>query len=187
MSRESRKSITTVSTFSLDFFAGLAPGGDHGARVATFIDVLAQVLRRRSSTGLSQMTPLRWLLPPARGLAPTCVVVADLVLRTTTSRSTASLASALVHALFPDDGRWIMLIQLDPSPLRIEECLTYLQVMAALEDGCDPGDVGHRSPEAPLACGGKLRVELSSAGLCGPCSWPSAPHDQRHSHYRCWS
>jgi hypothetical protein len=54
-----------------------------------------------------------------------------------------------------------MLIQLDPSPLRIEECLTYLRVVAALEDGRDPGDVGHRSPEAPLAYSGKLGVELT--------------------------
>jgi hypothetical protein len=160
-SRESRKSIATVSTFSFDLFAGLAPGGDHGARVATFIDVLAQILRRRSSTGLSQMTPLRWLLPPARGLAPTCVVIADLVLRATTSHSTASLASTLVHVFFPDDGRRIVLIQLDPSPLRIEECLTYLQIMAALEDGRDPSDVGHRSPETLLACSSKLRVKLA--------------------------
>jgi hypothetical protein len=160
-SRESRKSIATVSTFSFDFLAGLALGGDHGARVVTFIDVLAQILQRRSSTGLSQMTPLRWLLPPARGLAPTCVVITDLVLRTTTSRSTASLTSTLVHALFPDDRRRIMLIQLDPSPLRVEECATYLRVVAALEDGRDSGDVGHRSPEAPLAYGSKLRVELA--------------------------
>jgi hypothetical protein len=40
-SRKSRKPITTVSTFSFDFFAGLAPGGDHGPRIATLIDVLA--------------------------------------------------------------------------------------------------------------------------------------------------
>jgi hypothetical protein len=54
-----------------------------------------------------------------------------------------------------------MLIQLDPSPLRIEECLTYLRIVAVLEDGRDPGDVGHRSPETSLACGSKLRVELA--------------------------
>jgi hypothetical protein len=39
--RESRKSITTVSTFVFDFFAGLAPGRNHGPRIAAFIDVLA--------------------------------------------------------------------------------------------------------------------------------------------------
>jgi hypothetical protein len=160
-SRESRESIATVSTFSFDFFACLAPGGDHGAHVATFVDVLAQVLRGRSSIGLSQMTPLRWLLPPDRGLAPTCVVVADLVLRTATSRSTASLTWTLVHAFFPDDGRRIVLIQLDPSPPRVEECLSYLRIMAALEDGHHPGDVGHRSPETPPAYSSKLRVELA--------------------------
>jgi hypothetical protein len=43
--------------------------------------------------------------------------------------------------------------------------------MAALEDGRYPGDVGHRSPETPLAYGGKLRVELAmhrSPSLVGP-------------------
>jgi hypothetical protein len=54
-----------------------------------------------------------------------------------------------------------MLIQLDPSPLRKEECLTYLRVVAALENGRDPGNVGHRGPEAPLAYGSKLGVELA--------------------------
>jgi hypothetical protein len=53
-----------------------------------------------------------------------------------------------------------VLIQLDPSPLRVEECLAYLRIVATLEDGRDPGDVGHRSPETLLTCGSKLRVEL---------------------------
>jgi hypothetical protein len=79
ISRKSRESIATVSTFSFDFFVDLAPGGDQSPRVATFIDVLAQVLWRRSMIGLSRMTPLRWLLPPAMGLAPAGVVVAELV------------------------------------------------------------------------------------------------------------
>jgi hypothetical protein len=100
------------------------------------------------------MTPLRWLLPPDRGLAPTGVVVADLVLKTATSRSTASLTLTLVHTFFPDGGRRIVLIQLDPSPLRVEECLTYLRIVAAPEDGRHPSDVGHRSLETPLAYGG---------------------------------
>jgi hypothetical protein len=43
-SRKSRKSIATVSTFILDFFTGLAPGRNHGARIAAFIDVLTQIL-----------------------------------------------------------------------------------------------------------------------------------------------
>jgi hypothetical protein len=38
--RKSRESVATVSTFSFDFFADLAPGGNHGLRVAAFIDVL---------------------------------------------------------------------------------------------------------------------------------------------------
>jgi hypothetical protein len=37
--------------------------------------VLAQVFCRRPLIGLSRVTPRRWLLPPARGLAPTSVVV----------------------------------------------------------------------------------------------------------------
>jgi hypothetical protein len=39
--RKSRKSVATVSTLRFDFFTDLAPGGDHGPHVATFIDVLA--------------------------------------------------------------------------------------------------------------------------------------------------
>jgi hypothetical protein len=57
MCRESWESIATVSTFGFDFFADLAPGGDHGPRIATFIDVLAQVLWRKSMIGLSRVTP----------------------------------------------------------------------------------------------------------------------------------
>jgi hypothetical protein len=63
------------------------------------------------------------------------------------------------------------LIQLDPSPLRVEECLTYLRIVAALEDGRHPSDVGHRGPETPLAYGGELRVKLAmyrSSTLVGP-------------------
>jgi hypothetical protein len=63
------------------------------------------------------------------------------------------------------------LIQLDPSPVRVEECLTYLRIVAALEDGRHPSDVGHRSPETPLAYGGELRVKLAmhrSPTLVGP-------------------
>jgi hypothetical protein len=43
--------------------------------------------------------------------------------------------------------------------------------MAALEDGRHPGDVGHRSPETPLAYAGELRVKLAmhrSPALIGP-------------------
>jgi hypothetical protein len=44
--------VAAVSTFSLDFFANLAPGVDHGPRIADFINVLAQVFWRRSMIGL---------------------------------------------------------------------------------------------------------------------------------------
>jgi hypothetical protein len=54
-----------------------------------------------------------------------------------------------------------MLIQLDPSPLRVKKCLTHIQVITALEDGRNPSDVGHRSPEASFAYGGELRMKLA--------------------------
>jgi hypothetical protein len=41
--RESRKTITAISPFSLDLFMYLTPGGDHHPRIAAFINVLAQV------------------------------------------------------------------------------------------------------------------------------------------------
>jgi hypothetical protein len=169
--RKSRKSVATISTFSFDFFADLVAGGDHGPRVATFIDVLAQVLWKRSMIGLSRMTPLRWLLPPARGLAPASVVVTELVSRTAASRSAVSLAPTLTHTLLSDGGRRFVLIQLDPSPLRVQECLTHFRIMTALEDGRHPGDVGHRSPETPFAYSSELRIKLAmhrSPTLVGP-------------------
>jgi hypothetical protein len=159
--RKSRESVATVSTFSFDFFVDVTPGGDHGPLVAAFIDVLTQVLWRKSMIGLSRMTPLRRLLPPARDLAPTSIVVAELMSRTTASRSAVSLAPTLTHALLLDGGRWVMLIQLDPSLLPVKECLTHVRIMAALEDGCHLGDVGHQSPETPFAYSGELRVKLA--------------------------
>jgi hypothetical protein len=170
-SRKSRESVSIVSTFSFDFFADLAPGRDHGPHVTTFIDVLAQVLRRKSMIGLLRMTPLWWLLPPGRGLASASVVVAELMSRTATSRSAVSLTPTLTHALLPDGGRQVVLIQLDPSPLRIKECLAHFRIMTAFEDGRHPGDVGHRSPETPFTYGGELRVKLAvhrSPTLVGP-------------------
>jgi hypothetical protein len=59
--------------------------------------------------GLLRVTHWRWLLPPARGLTPTSVVVVVAALRSGTAacRSTVSLASAFTHALFPDvDARF---------------------------------------------------------------------------------
>jgi hypothetical protein len=113
--------------------------------------------------GLSWVTPWRWLLPPARRLAPTSVVVvvAGLRSRTTASRSAVSLAPALAHALFPYGRRRVLLIQLDPGPLRVKKCLTHIRIITVLEYGRNPGDVGHRSPEALFAYGGKFRVKLA--------------------------
>jgi hypothetical protein len=121
--------------------------------------------------GLSRVTPLRWLLPPARDLAPASVVVAELVSRTAASCSAVSLAPTLTHALLPNGGRRVVLIQLDPGPLRVKECLTHIRIMTVLENGQHPGDVGHRSPETPFAYGGELRVKLAmhrSPTLVGP-------------------
>jgi hypothetical protein len=78
----------------------------------------------------------------------------------TTSRSAVSLAPALAHTLLPDGRCRVLLIQLDPSSLRIKKWLTNTRIITALEYCCDPSDVGHRSPEAPLAHGGELRVKL---------------------------
>jgi hypothetical protein len=125
--------------------------------------VLAQVFWRRPVIGLSWVTPWRWLLPPARGLAPVniVVVVAGLRSRTAASRSAVSLTLALAHALLPDGRRWVVLVQLDPGPLRVKKCLTHIRIITALEYGRNPNDVGHRSPEAPFTYGGKFRVKLA--------------------------
>jgi hypothetical protein len=110
--------------------------------------VLTQVFWRRPMVGLSRVTPWRWLPPLTRGLAPmsVVVVVAGLRSRTATGHSAVSLAPALAHALLPDSGRRVVLIQLDPGPLRVKKCLTHIRIITALEYGRNPGDVGHRSP-----------------------------------------
>jgi hypothetical protein len=68
---------------------------------------------------LSWVTPWRWLLPPARGLTPASVVIVEAGLRSRMSAncSAVALAAAVAHALIPDGGRLVMLIQLDPGPL----------------------------------------------------------------------
>jgi hypothetical protein len=37
----------------------------------------------------------------------------------------------------------------------------HIRIITALEYGRNPGDVGHRSPEAPFAYGGEFRVKLT--------------------------
>jgi hypothetical protein len=185
--RESRKTITAISPFSLDFFTYLTPGGDHRPRIAAFINVLAQVFCMRLMIVLWRVTPRRWLLPPTGGLAPASVVVvvAGLKSRATASRSAVSLAPTLTHALLPDGGCWILLIQLDPVPLRIKECLAHVWIIAALKDDRNPSNVSHRGPETPFTYGDKLRVKLAihrSPTLVGPPSpdragpVPGPPH-----------
>jgi hypothetical protein len=49
--------------------------------------------------------------------------------------------------------------------------LTHVRIIAALEYGRHPSDVGHRSPETPFAYGGELRIKLAmhrSPTLVGP-------------------
>jgi hypothetical protein len=136
------------------------PGINYGQRIASFIDSLAQVFWRRPMIGLSQVTPWRWLLPPARGLtlASVVVVVAALRSKTAAGRSTVSLASAFAHALLPN-GRWrVSLIKLNPSPLCIMKCLTHVWVVTTLEYSSYPSDVGHPSSEAPLAYASEFGV-----------------------------
>jgi hypothetical protein len=73
-------------------------------------------------------------------------------------RSTMSLASAFAHTLLPDGRRQVLLIKLNPSPLRVTKCLTHVWVVTALEYSSYPSDVGHRSSEAPLAYGSKFSI-----------------------------
>jgi hypothetical protein len=61
-------------------------------------------------------------------------------------------------------------------PLCVTKCLTHVRMVAALEYGRDPSDVGHRSPEAPLAYSSEFGVIFGS----------SVPHDRRHFCRRRW-
>jgi hypothetical protein len=115
--------------------------------------------------GLSRVASWRWLLPPARSLTPaSIVVVATLRSRTTACRSAVSLASAFAHTLLPKGRHRVLLIKLNPGPLRVTKCLTHVRIVTTLECGCNPGDVGHRSPEAPLAYGSEFGVKLAMHG-----------------------
>jgi hypothetical protein len=75
--------------------------------------------------GLSRVASWRWLLPPASGLTPAgvVVVVAAMRSRTTACHSTVSLAAAFAHMFFSDGGRRVLLVELNPSPLRVAKCL----------------------------------------------------------------
>jgi hypothetical protein len=162
---ESWETVAAISTFRLDFFAHFASGIDHGPRIAAFIDMLAQVFWKRSVIGLSRVTFRRWLLPPAGGLTPTSVVVvAALRSRMAACRSAVSLASALAHMLLPEGRRRVLLIKLNPGPLRVMKCLTHVRIVTTLEYGRNLGDVGHRSPEVPLAYGSEFSVKLTMHG-----------------------
>jgi hypothetical protein len=55
--------------------------------------------------------------------------------------------------------------------------LTHIRIVTALKYGRNPGDVGHRSPETPLAYGSEFGVKLAMHGshtLIDPSSASSA-------------
>jgi hypothetical protein len=93
------------------------------------------------------------------------VVVAALRSRMAACRSTVSLASAFAHVLLPDGGCRVLLIKLNPSPLRVTKCLTQVRIVIALEYSSYPGDVGHRSPEARSL----TAANLASSSRCVDC------------------
>jgi hypothetical protein len=109
---------------------------------------------------LSRVASWRWLLPPASGLTPTsiAVVIASLRSRMAACRSTVSLAAAFAHTFFSEGGRRVLLIELNPCPLRVAKCLAQVWIVTTLDYGGYPGDVGHRSSEAPLAHGGEFGI-----------------------------
>jgi hypothetical protein len=110
--------------------------------------------------GLSRVASRRWLLPPASGLTPASIVVviAALRLRTAACHSTVSLAAAFAHMFFSDSGHRVLLIELDPCPLRVAKCFMQVWIVTAHKYGGYPSDVGHRSSEAPLAHSGKFGI-----------------------------
>jgi hypothetical protein len=77
---------------------------------------------------------------------------------------TVSLASAFTHAFLPEGRHRVLLIKLNPGPLHITKCLTHVQIVTALKYGRNPGDVGHRSPEAPLTYDSEFGVKLAMHG-----------------------
>jgi hypothetical protein len=101
-----------------------APGFNYGSHVASFIDSLAQVFWRIPMIGLSRVASWRWLLPLTSGLTPTSVVVAVMRSRMAACCLTVSLATAFAHVFFSDGGHRILLIELNPRPLRVAKFLT---------------------------------------------------------------
>jgi hypothetical protein len=110
--------------------------------------------------GLSRVASWRWLLPPASGLTPASVVVVITPLRSRMAayRWTVRLAAAFAHVFFSDGRRRVLLIELNPCPLHVAKCLVQVWIIAALEYGSYPGDVGHGSSEATLAHGGEFSI-----------------------------
>jgi hypothetical protein len=155
-----RKAITAVGTFYIGYFTLSASGINYGSRIAPFIDFPAQVFWRIPMIGLSRVAFWRWLLPPASGLTPASLVVVITLLRSRTAacRSTVRLSTAFAHVFFSDGRHRVLLIELNPCPLHVAKCLAQVWIVAALENGSYPGDVGHGSSKAPLAHGGEFGV-----------------------------
>jgi hypothetical protein len=152
--------IAVVGTLCLDYFTLSAPGINYGSRITSFIDFLVQVFWRILMIGLSRVASWRWLLPPTSGLIPASIVIVITALRSrvTACRSTVSLAMAFAHVFFSNGGCRVLLIELNPRPLRVAKCLMQVWIVTALEYSGYPGDVGHGSSEAPLADGGEFGV-----------------------------
>jgi hypothetical protein len=51
-----------------------------------------------------------------------------------------------------------LLIELNPHPLCVAKCLTQVWIVTTLEYSSYPGDIGHRSSEAPLADGSEFGI-----------------------------
>jgi hypothetical protein len=148
------KAITAVDTLWIGYFPISASGITYESCIVSFIDSLEQVLWRVPLIGLSWVASWRWLLPPASGLTPTSVVVVIALLRSRMAacRSTVRLVAAFADVFFSDGRRRVLLIKLNPCPLRVAKCLAQVWIVASFKYGSDPGDVGHGSSKASLAC-----------------------------------
>jgi hypothetical protein len=83
-----------------------------------------------------------------------CLIISPLRSRTAACCSTVRLTAAFAHVFFSDGGRRVLLIKLNPCPLRVAKCLAQVWIVAAFEYGSYPSDVGHGTSEAPLSHSG---------------------------------
>jgi hypothetical protein len=110
--------------------------------------------------GLSRVASWRWLLPLASGLTPARVVVVIAALRSRTAayHSTLRQAAAFAYVFFFDGGCRVLLIELNPCPLRVAKCLAQVWIVTMFKYGSYPDDVSHGCSETPLAHDGEFGV-----------------------------